>query len=178
MNSIHIKKINIISVRHNKKSLKNAFKHNIRQKLLKEIRTEIEINSSPEKSWQVLIDFAKYPEWNPIIRRIKGALEVGTRLEIYIKTAKGKTRVYRPFVTKVEPNHELRWTGKSFLPGLFNGERIFNLEAIETNRVRFSHAEVFTGFGVFFAGNMIDKDIRESFESMNKTFKMRVERDN
>ena len=29
------------------------------------IRTEITLPASPEKSWKVLTDFARYPEWNP-----------------------------------------------------------------------------------------------------------------
>jgi uncharacterized protein YndB with AHSA1/START domain len=32
---------------------------------MKEIHTEIEINSPAEKVWRVLTDFATYPEWNP-----------------------------------------------------------------------------------------------------------------
>jgi hypothetical protein len=145
---------------------------------LKEIRTEIQIDASAQKSWQVLTDFVKFPEWNPIIQQIRGKAEVGSRLEIHLHTVKGKIRVYQPTVTRVEPNHELRWIGKSFIPGFFNGERIFNIQSISRDSVLFLHSEIFSGFAVFIAGNLVKSDILESFDKMNIAFKKRVEQDN
>jgi len=143
---------------------------------LKEIRTEIDIKASPEKVWEVLTDFNNFPQWNPFIRQINGDPKVGTKLKIHLQTSSGKSRTYRPTVTKVEPNRELRWSGKSFIPGMFNGERIFSIE-LKTNHVRFVHREIFTGLGVALAGNRLDKDMYQSFEKMNDAFKEEVEQD-
>jgi hypothetical protein len=142
---------------------------------LKEIRTEIEINASPEKTWEILIDFNSYPQWNPFIRKINGAPVVGTNLKIHLYTSSGKNRTYRPTVTKVTPSHELRWHGKSFIPGIFDGERIFIIESLKTNRIRFVHMEIFTGLVVALIGNRLDKDMYQSFVKMNDAFKERVE---
>jgi len=143
---------------------------------LKEIRTEIDIKASPEKVWEVLTDFNNFPQWNPFIRQINGDPKVGTKLKIHLHTSSGKSRTYRPTVTKVEPNRELRWSGKSFIPGMFNGERIFTIE-LKTNHVRFVHREIFTGLGVALAGDRLDKDMYQSFEKMNDAFKEEVEQD-
>jgi hypothetical protein len=142
---------------------------------LKEISTEIDIKASPEKVWQILTDFNNFPQWNPFIRKIKGAPKVGTRLELYLHTSSGKSRTYRPTVTKVEPNRELRWYGKSFIPGIFNGERIFTIEPLKINQVRFIHREIFTGLGVSLAGDRLDKDMHQSFIKMNNAFKEKIE---
>jgi uncharacterized protein YndB with AHSA1/START domain len=83
---------------------------------LKEIRTEIDIKASAEKVWEVLTDFNNFPQWNPFIRQINGDPKVGTKLKIHLHTSSGKSRTYRPTVTKVEPNRELRWSGKSLNP--------------------------------------------------------------
>jgi hypothetical protein len=69
-----------------------------------------------------------FPDWNPFIREIIGSVVEGSRLEIHISTSSGKNRTYKPTLTKIEPNHELRWYGKGLLPGLLNGERIFTIE--------------------------------------------------
>ena len=143
---------------------------------MKEIRTEIDIKASLEKVWEVLTDFNNFPQWNPFIRQINGDPKVGTKLKIHLHTSSGKSRTYRPTVTKVEPNRELRWSGKSFIPGMFNGERIFSIE-LKTNHVRFVHREIFTGLGVALAGNRLDKDMYQSFEKMNDAFKEEVEQD-
>jgi hypothetical protein len=142
---------------------------------MKEIRTEIDINASPEKAWEVLTDFDRFPQWNPFIRQISGSPEIGAKLKIQLQTSRGKSRTYRPTVTKVEPNHELRWFGKSIIPGIFNGERIFTIEPLKTNHVRFVHMEIFTGLGVALVGNRLDKDMNESFVKMNHAFKEKVE---
>ncbi len=49
---------------------------------MKELRTEIEIDAPVERVWESLVDFTSSPEWNPLIRRIDGTPEVGTRLEV------------------------------------------------------------------------------------------------
>jgi len=142
---------------------------------LKEIHTEIDINASPEKAWTILTDFNNFSQWNPFIRQINGDPKVGTKLKVHLHTLSGKNRTYRPMVTKVEPYRELRWSGKSFVPGIFNGERIFILKPLKTNYIRFVHIEIFTGLGVALAGDRLDKDMYQSFAKMNNAFKEKVE---
>jgi hypothetical protein len=143
---------------------------------LKEIHTQIDIKASAERAWQVLIDFNNYSQWNPFIRQINGAPKVGTKLEIHLHTASGKRRIYKPTVTKLEPYHELRWFGKSFVPGMFNGEHIFNIETLGVNHILFLYREVFTGLGVALAGDRLDRDLYQSFEKMNNAFKEKLEK--
>jgi len=49
---------------------------------MKELRTEIEIQASPEKVWQILMDFDKWPEWNPFIHTVVGKPETGEKVDI------------------------------------------------------------------------------------------------
>ncbi len=150
---------------------------------MQETRAEIDIKASPEKAWEVLTDFNSYPQWNPFIHRINGDPKVGTKIKIHLYTSSGKSRTYRPTVTRVEPYHELRWLGKFFIPGMFTGERIFTIEPLKTNYIRFVNMEIFTGLAVALVGNLsgfmssyrLDKDIYQSFVKMNDAFKEKVE---
>ena len=142
---------------------------------MKEIHTQIDIHASAERAWQLLLDFNNYSQWNPFIRQINGVPNVGTKLEIHLHTASGKTRIYRPTITKLEPYHELRWYGKSFIPGMFNGEHIFTIKTFDANHILFLHREIFTGLGVILAGDRLDKDMYQSFEKMNNAFKAQLE---
>jgi hypothetical protein len=142
---------------------------------LKEINTEIEIMAPPERVWQVLTDFPNFGKWNPVIIEIKGEAKVKTKLEIYVKTKRGKCRIYKPTITKLEPNHELRWFGKSFFPGIFNGERIFTIDSIGVSNVLFFHREIFTGVGTYLAGDRLENDIRYTLNQMNVALKNQVE---
>jgi len=140
---------------------------------VKEVRTEIEINASPDKIWNILVDFEKYEKWNPFVNRIVGDPREGNKIEIHIETPAGKSRKYEPTVTKVEQGRELRWMGKSLL---LNGEHIFAIEQLEQGRVRFVHREVFDGLLTSFFGKSLDTDIKQGFEEMNRALKERAER--
>ena len=142
---------------------------------MKEINTELEIMASSERVWQVLTDFPNFGKCNPVIIEIKGETKVNTKLEIHLRTRSGKSRIYKPTITKLEPNHELRWVGKSFFPGIFNGERIFTIDSIGTSNVLFFHREIFTGVGAYLAGDRLENDIRHTLNEMNVALKKQAE---
>jgi hypothetical protein len=142
---------------------------------LKTIETVIIVDSNPDKIWSILTNFKEYELWNPFMIKVVGNAILGSKIEVNIKTISGKQRTYFPIITKCEINRELRWKGKSFLPGIFDGERIFVIEKSKDNKVSFLHKEVFKGLGVKLVGNKLDQDLRESFVRMNKALKARAE---
>ena len=142
---------------------------------MKELRTEIEIQASDERVWQLLTDFASFPQWNPFIRRASGEAKAGARLEVYIQPSGARGMTFKPTVLKAEPNRELRWLGRLLMPGLFDGEHVFTLEPLGTNRVRFTQREVFTGLLVPLFARGLDTDTRRGFEEMNRALKARAE---
>ena len=142
---------------------------------MKTIETEIKVDTNPDKICAILTNFKEYELWNPFMIKVVGNAILGSKIEVNIKTINGKERNYFPIITKCEINKELRWKGKSFLPGIFDGERIFVIEKSRDNRVSFLHKEVFKGLGVKLVGNKLDQDLRESFLKMNKALKARAE---
>jgi len=144
--------------------------------MVNEVFSEIEIQASAECVWQVLSDFASYPEWNPFIRRISGQPKEGTRLRVYIEPPGTKGRTFRPKVLKAEAKRELRWLGRLLIPGLFNGDHIFTIEQIGSERVRFVQREIFSGLLVSFLLQGLDMKIRRGFEQMNQALKLQVEK--
>ena len=142
---------------------------------MKTIETNIVIDSTPEKIWYILTNFEEYELWNPFMTKVIGNPNLGSKIEVNIVTINGKNRTYYPTITRYETNKELRWKGKSFLPGVFDGERIFILEKSNDNKTLFSHKEIFTGLGVKLVGNKLDESLRESFLRMNEALKVRAE---
>ena len=142
---------------------------------MKTVSTEIKIRAKPEKVWDVLTKFSDYEEWNPVMTRIIGEANLGKKIEVHIHTIKGKNRIYRPTITKFDINKELRWQGRSFLPGIFEGERIFEIKEISSEEISLIHLEVFRGIGVKLLGNRLDEDLQQSFEAMNIALKARAE---
>ena len=73
---------------------------------MKQISSDIEINASLERVWQVLTDFPALPEWRPFVRSVEGELEVGQRLKVYLKGSKGMGMTFKPTVIRAEPSRE------------------------------------------------------------------------
>jgi hypothetical protein len=145
------------------------------EQFMKELLTEIEINAPPERVWQLLTDFASFPQWNPFIRRASGEPKKGAQLQVYLQPSGAKGMTFRPKVLKAEPARELRWLGHFLIPGLFDGEHIFTIEPLEAGRVRFVQREIFTGILVPLFMRWLGKDTRRGFEEMNQALKVRAE---
>ena len=142
---------------------------------MKIIETSIVIDSTPEKVWGILTKFEEYELWNPFMTKVIGSATLNSKIEVSINTISGKKRTYYPIITRCETNKELRWKGKSFLPGVFDGERIFILENSNDDKILFYHKEIFSGLGVRLVGNKLDESLRESFVTMNEALKVRAE---
>ena len=143
---------------------------------MKQISSEIEIDASPERVWQVLTDFSALPNWNPFIRSVEGDLNVGDRLKVYIKASRGMGMSFKPTVLKVEPNRELRWIGRFLMPGMMDGEHSFIIEPLEDNQVRFVQSESFTGVLVpLMSAIGVFKNAHIGFGEMNEALKRQAE---
>ena len=142
--------------------------------MTKELRTEIEIQASPEKVWQTLTNLDKYPDWNPFIHHAIGKAKVGEKVDITFRSG-SKEMTLHCTVIKVVPNKELIWKYHVILPGLFSGEHSFTIEPMGTNQVRFIDKEIFNGLLIPLQAKDIDTNSRRGFEEMDKALKARVE---
>ena len=140
----------------------------------KEINDEIEIGAPAEAVWKALTDFESFREWNPFIRPVVGTASEGAELRVQIRPPGGRATAFRPRVTVAEANRELRWRGRLWLPGLFDGEHIFEIEPLGPGRVKFVQREVFSGLLVPFMAKSIDQT-QLGFGEMNRALKERVE---
>ena len=143
---------------------------------MKQIHTEIFIDASAERVWQVLTGFADFPDWNPFLRSAQGDLTPGSKLEVRIQAPGSKGMTFKPTVLTAEPGGELRWIGHFLLPGIFDGEHHFILESIREGGVRFIQGERFTGVLVpLMALIGLFGKTEQGFVEMNLALKRRAE---
>jgi hypothetical protein len=110
-----------------------------------ELRTETEIRAPPARVWSALTDFAAYPEWNPFIGQVSGALEVGSVLMVLLNPPGGREERLKARVLKVEPEHELRWMARMWFKGLFDTEHFFLLNATPSGATRLVQGQDVSG---------------------------------
>ena len=140
------------------------------------IHTEITIQSSPERVWEVFSDFKNYPAWNPFIKSIKGEVAVGNRLVVKMELPSGTKMTFSPKVLSYEKNKELRWLGHSIFPGIFDGEHKFELILNTDGTTTFQQSEKFNGILVPLFKNVLDVHTVNGFNLMNKQLKELVEK--
>lgn len=141
---------------------------------MKVLETDIHISAQPEDIWTVLTDFQSYPEWNPFIKEIRGAIQTGERLHVSIDPPNGKKMAFKPSVKTVLVNETFSWVGRFLFPGVFDGEHIFTIRKTDDGCI-LTQKENFSGLLVPLFWKSLDTHTRAGFELMNKALKERVE---
>lgn len=139
------------------------------------IETTVDIEADTARVWSVLTDAAAYPDWNPFMPALEGELVAGNTIKVTIAPPGVDAMSFEPVVVIAEKERELRWRGKFLVPGLFDGEHVFIVEALDGARTRLHHAEKFTGLIVAFGPESIFQATKAGFEAMNAALKARAE---
>ena len=116
------------------------------------IQTSTDLDATPAEVWDVLTDYAAYPDWNPTQDGLDGATVVET-----------------------VPDELLRWQTTTGVVGVFDGERTFTLEPIAGGGTRFTQSELFRGVVVPFVGASLRDETAPGFHAMNAALRDRVE---
>lgn len=133
------------------------------------IDTHVDIEAPLERVQAALVDGSRYPDWNPYLVRIDGAIAPGADVVAHGRSADGQEAepmAMPVHVVSVEAN-EMRWEGGLPNRSLFRGDHRFALEARGDGRTHLHHYEDFTGTLV---GDIIvprTATIQENFERMN-----------
>jgi hypothetical protein len=139
------------------------------------IKTETIIKAPAEQVWAEMTDFASFPNWNPFVREASGTLAPGERLKIRLALDHGLKMTFKPRVTVVEPNRELRWLATLGRPGVFDVDRAFQIVP-HNGGVRFVMSEECTGWltPVMFATNL-EAQLYRGYDAFNEALRKRVE---
>lgn len=140
---------------------------------MKEISSEVEIDASPDKVWQTLIET---PGFLPDeIRQAARDGKVGTQLKVRIATKGGRGETFTVKLLKVDAPREVRWKGRLWISGLFDGEHSFEISS-QAGRpgATFVQRERFSGLFLPFLSKTV-RDTRKEFDDMGRSLKSKAE---
>ena len=140
---------------------------------MKHLHTEIQIEADPAEVWAVLMDFDRYPDWNPFLVDVRGDAQPGERLRVTLSPPGGRRITMRPTVTELVPGRVLEWWGHLGVRGIFDGRHRFELSASSTG-TRFVQQETFTGLLVPFLSKSLDGATAAGFTLMNEGLRTRA----
>ncbi len=140
------------------------------------LRTEIEIDAGRHVVWDVLTDFAAYPDWNPFLIRVETRAVPGTPVALRVKIRERILDLDARILVAL-PERELRWAGplSAVQALLFRGEHYFVIEDRGPDRVRFVHGENFTGATVPLVGWWLRRNLLPAYVAFNQAIKQRAE---
>jgi hypothetical protein len=136
----------------------------------------IEIDAPAERVWQVLADTRRYGEWNPFVTALAGELREGAPLKVTVRAPGRKAATFSARLTRLVPGRELRWRGRWFLPGLFDGDHALTVEPLDADRARFRTREEVTGLLLPLLGKAM-RQSQQGFEGLCRAVKARAESD-
>ena len=142
---------------------------------MRELRTEIQISSKPDKVWGILMDLPDWPNWNPIVNKIKGNLEVGAELSITMCDTKGNDgKSYKSIITAIDEKKRFSFTANMMGKFMFSADRIFELEDSQEGTL-FIQRENYTGLMVPLFWKKLNEHALPMLNSMNEALKKKVE---
>lgn len=141
----------------------------------KNISTEILINASKEKVWNILTDFGNYKNWNPFMINSSGQAVVGTKLVNTMKN-KDKQMKFKPTILSVKQYEYFDWLGSLYFKGLFDGHHFFKLEDWGNGQMKLTQGEYFSGILSGMILKSIGEDTKNNFVKMNNALKEYAEK--
>lgn len=138
-------------------------------------RTTFPIAASAEVVWDVLTDFARYPEWNPSLPSISGELQPGNTVSLTLAMPGRPSPKLKATFGDVEPGRRLTWHGNAGADWIFAGTREFLIDAQPDGSVHFTHVEDVRGllFPLFRA--VMGSAIQRHHEGLNVALTERAE---
>ncbi len=133
------------------------------------------IDAPPEAVWAVLVDVARYAEWNPFTPVATTTLAVGDPIDMRVKMDGLRITVsQRETIRAVEPGQRLVW-GMEMMLGMVRAERTQTLTPLEDGRTRYRTEDVIEGPLEPLVGLLMGGSIQRGFEGVARELKRRVE---
>ncbi len=138
------------------------------------IRTEIFLEHPASTVWDILSDFDRYSEWNPLNIEATGRSALGARIPMtFLNPAlPGRTISQTVTITTFEPGRALAWSGS--IPLLFKGRHHFEIRP-EGQGVRLLHGEDLEGLiPLFLTRARLERDFVPHYQAVNQALARRL----
>lgn len=144
-----------------------------------EIRKNIEINATPDKVWQTIIDFPNYAKWNTQLAFLGGNVKPNGSLHLKLSVEGTSPYEFKPKISHWEENKKFAWLAITGIPKVFDGEHFFELKPLENGKTLLINREEYRGILSILMKNLpMMKDAPAGFEKMNIELKNFIENKN
>lgn len=134
------------------------------------------IDAPVARVWEVLVDVARYPEWNPFTIRVETDFELGSPVDMQVDLfGRGRTMHQVEYVTSFVEGRRVSW-GVNVGPSWFiTADRWQELTDLGDGRTRYETVDEFTGIGVGFMLLLMRRHMARGFADVAAALKARCE---
>lgn len=112
---------------------------------MRQIRTEITLESPVERVWELLAECSIYPYWNPLFQQATGVMVAGEQLNLVVTLPGFSSIVVKPEVLTVEPFKGFCLQQTVYFPGLFSWKYCVELAVISLKHLTITQRFSFGG---------------------------------
>jgi hypothetical protein len=136
----------------------------------------VEIGAPARFVWDVLVDYPRYPEWNPYTVAVQTTLALGDPIDMTLPKSDGSpgTFVNREYIRIVDPPHHLRYDTGTELPGIF-AVRDQWITALGGDRCRYHTTDTFSGEYAAMVMTQTGAWVKDGFDSVARALRDRAE---
>lgn len=110
------------------------------------VSDRVEVDAPADFVWSVIVDFDRYPEWNPFTVRVDAVLEIGATVVLHLPdpSKRGETFTTHEQVSVISPPHHLQYNTGDSMPGI-HAVRDQWITDLGGDRSSYSTTDVFSG---------------------------------
>ena len=144
--------------------------------MVTDIATEIEIDAPRARVWEILVDIARYPEWNPFTPRIEASLKIGEPVILHVAMKPGRGTMRQPEVmSSYVEGEELGWGTTMVHRSVLRANRTQKLTSIDDRRTRYVSVDRFEGAMVPLVMALYRRHVQRGFDETARALKKRAE---
>ena len=141
------------------------------------VRSEVvEIDAPADFVWAVLVDYDRYPEWNPFTVRVEADLVIGGRVVLHLPdpAKPGETFENVEFMSAIDPPHHLQYNTGTELEGI-HAVRDQWIEDLGEGRCSYRTTDEFSGDIAQLVFDMQGEWVTAGFNATAHALKSRAE---
>lgn len=142
-----------------------------------DIGSTIDIEAPRARVWSILVDLARYPEWNPFTPRVEASLQIGDPVILHVQMKPGEPTLRQPEVmTSYVEGEELGWGTTMMHRVVLHANRTQRLVDLGRDRTRYESIDRFEGAMVPLVMALYRQHVQRGFDETARALKSRAER--
>ncbi|PLW66706.1 SRPBCC domain-containing protein [Pseudohalioglobus lutimaris] len=124
--------------------------------------------------WDVLVDFARYPQWNQFCPSIEATLEVGSPVVMKVDLGQGLQDQVE-YITLLEPPRKITWSMENNPGDPIHADRSQVVEPVDEDHCTYVTYDIFSGEAAQQMVEMLGAPVEQGFKLCAQNLKARAE---